>query len=195
MNTPSHFLMTVALDKRLPRVPIHRTAFLLGSVAPDIPLWLLSTGGIIYYHLILGWSTQAAFHLMFDTLYFHNPFWLACHNLLHAPILLFLGIAVAWKKRRNIGSPSRFLFWFLLACLFHSCVDILTHADDGPLVFFPLNWTTRFHSPVSYWDPRHYGREFSRFETILDSLLVLYLLKGRICSFITRFRQRHSANF
>lgn len=193
MNTPSHFLMTAALDKALPRVPIHRQAFLLGSVAPDIALWLLSMGAMVYYHFILGWSRQEAFDLMFDTLYFHNPFWIAFHNLLHAPILLLLGIGLVWKKQRNIGSSSRFLFWFLLACLFHSGVDILTHVDDGPVVFFPFNWTARFPSSVSYWDPRHYGREFGLFSATLDSLLALYLLKGQICSFIRRFKRTRSA--
>ncbi|HEY9737222.1 MAG TPA: metal-dependent hydrolase [Trichocoleus sp.] len=195
MNTPSHFLMTAALDKALPRVPIHRQAFLLGSVAPDIALWLLSIGGMVYYRFILGWSSQEAFDVMFDNLYFHNPFWIAAHNLLHAPILLLLGIGLVWRKRRNIGSSSRFFFWFLLACLLHAGVDILTHVDDGPVLFFPFSWTVRFHSSVSYWDPRHYGREFGLFEAILNSLLILYLLRGRVCSFISRFRQKNSADF
>jgi membrane-bound metal-dependent hydrolase YbcI (DUF457 family) len=189
MNTPSHFLMTAALDKLLPRVPIHQQAFLIGSVAPDIPLWILSLGGIVYYHFILGWSLAKAFHLMFDNLYFYNPFWLAFHNLLHAPLLLLLGITLVWRKRRNIGSIYRWLFWFLLACLLHSSVDILTHADDGPLLFFPLNWSVRFHSPISYWDPRYHGREFSRFELGLDSFFILYLLRQPLCRFAQGFKR------
>lgn len=189
MNTPSHFLMTAALDKLLPRVPIHQQAFLIGSVAPDIPLWILSLGGVVYYHFILGWSLAKAFHLMFDNLYFYNPLWLAFHNLLHAPLLLLLGITLVWKKRRNTGSIHRWLFWFLLACLLHSFVDIFTHVDDGPLLFFPLNWSVRFHSPISYWDPRHYGREFSRFELGLDSFFVLYLLRKPLCRLAQGLRQ------
>lgn len=194
MNTPSHFLMTAALDKALPRVPIHQQAFLLGSVAPDLPLWVLSLGGIVYYHFILGWSMTATSRLIFADLYFYNPFWLAFHNLLHAPILLVLGIALVWKKRRNIGSVGRWLLWFLFACLFHSAVDIFTHVNDGPLLFFPLSWSIRFHSPISYWDPRYHGREFSRFEMALDGLLMFYLLRGRICHFVKRLKRLHLAN-
>ncbi len=186
--------MTATLDKILPRVPIHRQAFLLGSVAPDIPLWILSLGGIVYYHFILGWSMVETSRWMFGNLYFHHPFWLAFHNLFHAPILLLTGIAVVWKKRRNIGSVDRWLFWFLLACLLHSVVDILTHADDGPLLFFPFNWVLRFHSPISYWDPRYHGREFSRFELILDGLFVFYLLRGRICRFLQYLKRQALAN-
>ncbi|MBD1855313.1 MULTISPECIES: hypothetical protein [Leptolyngbya] len=72
MNTPSHFLMTAAIDKALPQVPIHQKAFLLGAVAPDLPLWILSAGGIVYYHFVLGWSMTATFRRMFVELYFHN---------------------------------------------------------------------------------------------------------------------------
>ena len=194
MNTPSHFVMTAALDKALPRVPILRQAFLLGSIAPDIPLWILSIGGMIYYQFILGWSAAAAAHLMFDELYFHNFVWLALHNFLHSPVMLLLGLALVWKKRRNIGSRSRWCFWFLVACLFHSVVDILTHADDGPLVFFPLNWITRFQSPISYWDTRHHGREFHRFELALNGVLWFYLLKNQVCRSLRKFKLLYISN-
>ena len=176
MNTPSHFLMTAALEKALPRIPIVRGAFLLGSIAPDLPLWMLSIGGIAYYHWILGWSFSDTFRLMFDQLYFNHPFWIASHNLLHAPLVLLAGIALIWRDRRNIGSLSRWCFWFFLACLLHSVIDILTHVDDGPLLFFPFDWSTRFHSPVSYWDDRYYGREFQQFELFLNFSLILYLV-------------------
>ena len=184
MLTPSHLLMTAALDKSLPRVPIVKSAFLLGSIAPDLPLWILSMGSLIYYHFILGWSTRATMSFVFEELYFHNPFWIASHNLLHSPILLLLGLALVWRHRRNIGSRQRWLFWFLLACLFHATVDIFTHVDDGPLLFFPLEWTIRFHSLVSYWDYRYYGREFRNFEQALNGVLLLYLFSFWICRYI-----------
>ncbi len=194
MNTPSHFLMTAALDKALLRVPIHQQALLIGSIAPDVPLWILSIGGMVYYHFILGWSLSAAAQLMFDDLYFHNPFWLVSHNLLHAPIVLLFGLAIFWRRRCNIGSIQRYFSWFLLACLLHSFVDIFTHADDGPLLFFPLNWSYRFHSPISYWDPRYHGRAFGQFELTLNVVLLVYLLKRRICRLLQKVRQHHTAN-
>lgn len=186
MNTPSHFLLTAGLDKLLVRVPIVKNAFLLGSVAPDLPLWLLSIGGILYYRVFLGWSAAETAALMFDKLYFQNPFWIAAHNFLHAPLILLLGLALIWSRRRNIGSRSRWLFWFLLSCLGHSIIDILTHVDDGPLLFFPLDWSTRFYSPVSYWDDRYYGREFQQFEIGLDLLLIIYLISPRMTRCLKR---------
>lgn len=180
--------MTAALDKALPRVPIVKVAFLLGSIAPDVALWVLSILGIVYYHFILGWSRAATFHLMFDQLYFHHPLWITAYNLLHAPLLLLLGLSLVWRGRRNIGSRTHWWFWFLVACLLHSLVDICTHVNDGPLLFFPLEWMTRFHSPVSYWDPHYHGREFGKFELGFDSVLLLYLLKERICQLARRWR-------
>lgn len=192
MNTPSHFLMTAALEKALPRIPIVKSAFLLGSVAPDIPLWLLSIGGMIYYHRILGWNESDTFRLMFDELYFRHPLWIISHNFLHAPLILLTGLAWVWQSRRNIGSPSRWCFWFLLACLLHSGVDILTHRDDGPLLFFPFSWTTRFASPVSYWDNRYYGREFQIFEMTINLIFLIYLIRLPLLRWLRSVRHRLS---
>lgn len=194
MNTPSHFLITAAIEKALPRVPIVKSAFLLGAVAPDVPLWLLSIGGVIYYHFIVGWSTADTASFLFDTLYFYNPVWIAAHSLLHAPLILLAGIVLVWPTRRNIGSRSRWWFWFLTACGLHAIIDILTHANDGPLLLFPLNWTIRFNSPLSYWDDRYYGREFQWFELGLDGVLLLYLIAPRLYRCLSNLR-RSALNF
>ncbi|MEB3360254.1 MAG: metal-dependent hydrolase [Synechococcales bacterium] len=176
MNTHSHFLMTAVLDRACCRVPIVKSAFLMGSVAPDLPLWLLSIGGLLYYRYFLGWETAAAFQRMFDELFFQNPLWIVPHNVLHAPLVLLAGLGIVWRTRRNIGSRSRWCFWFFVACLLHSGVDILTHVDDGPLIFFPFDWQTRFQSTVSYWDDRHHAQRFQVFEQTANLVFLLYLL-------------------
>lgn len=179
MNTPSHFLITAALEKALPRLQMVKGAILWGAVAPDLPLWVISLISILYYHLILGWETSEAFRFVFAELYFQNQFWIVSHNLLHAPVLLMLGLTFVWYKRHRLDLRNnlrdRWLLWFLLACLLHTLIDIFTHANDGPLIFFPLEWTIRFQSPVSYWDSRHYGRAFRLFEQALDGALLVYL--------------------
>lgn len=187
--------MTAALDKSLPRVPIVKRAFLLGSIAPDLPLWILSISSIGYYHLLKGWSLPETSKYVFGKLYFHNPFWIASHNLLHSPILLLLGLSLVWRSRRNIGSKSRWIFWFLLACLFHSIVDVFTHANDGPLLLFPLEWTIRFSSPISYWDTRYYGREFGLFEGMLNVVLFLYLFGARIYRYLRKVMPFFNSQF
>ena len=87
MNTPSHFLMTAALRKAAPGTGIVTGAFLLGSVAPDIPLYLLSLGGIVYFHLALGWPMSDTAQHMYDNLYFNDLGWIGFHNVIHAPLV------------------------------------------------------------------------------------------------------------
>jgi membrane-bound metal-dependent hydrolase YbcI (DUF457 family) len=176
MNTPSHLIMTAALSKAMPRWAMPRSAVLLGSVAPDVALWVLSLGGFVYFESILGWGRRETFRHMYDDLYFNDPYWIAAHNLLQAPLVLLFGLGVARLARVRWPRASRWVAWFLAACLLHSVVDILTHHDDGPLVFFPFEWSTRFASPVSYWDHRHFGSKFARFELVFDLALLGYLL-------------------
>lgn len=188
MNTPSHLIMTAALRKRAGGLPIPTLPVLLGSVAPDLALTLLSVGGMVYYRSVVGLSRATAFRHMYDTMYFQDPVWIAAHNLLHAPILLVLALALLWPYRWQADGWRRFCFWFLVACLLHSAVDLLTHVDDGPLLFFPFNWTVRFVSPVSYWDRRYYGAQFAVFELVFDLGLLAYLWTAPIVRWLRRSR-------
>jgi LexA-binding, inner membrane-associated putative hydrolase len=187
MQTPSHFLMTATFAKAFPHLRIVKSALLWGSIAPDLALWALSIGGIIHYRFMLGWSMEKTGAMMFDNLYFHHPLWIISHNLLHAPILLLLGLAWAWQGSRR--KNDRLHHWFLCffsACLVHSTIDILTHVDDGPLLFFPLDWTTRFRSIISYYDDRYYGKEFSIFEQSLNLFFLIYLLYSPIVRYFRK---------
>ena len=47
--------------------------------------------------------------------------------------------------------------------MLHAFGDLPVHHDDGHCHFFPFSeW--RFASPVSYWDPHHYGNWFGLLE-------------------------------
>ena len=156
MNTPSHAIIAAALRQALPRLRIPLGAVLWGSIAPDIPLFLLTLDH------------------MLGTFYLHDPVWLAARSALHAPLVISGLAAVALTAGR--GQPrGRWLAWFAAACALHTLLDILTHVDDGPLLIFPFDRTVRFHSPVSYWNPRSHGRAFTAFEVSLDLCLLVYL--------------------
>jgi membrane-bound metal-dependent hydrolase YbcI (DUF457 family) len=127
---------------------------------------------------------------MFDTLFFTDLFWMATHNLLHAPLVLLAILAATWHARTNPAHWRHTLFWFALGCLIHTLIDLATHVDDGPLIFFPLEWSTRFRAPISYWDPRYFGREFTVFEIGLNLVLLSYLLIPLIRR---RWWKRHDA--
>jgi membrane-bound metal-dependent hydrolase YbcI (DUF457 family) len=180
LHTYSHLLLTAVFRPVLQRqaAKAQKAALLAGSVAPDIPLGLLTLVYVIdrrYLRPHLPDKTRCS--PTYNDLFFNNPWWIAAHNLLHAPLPLFvLGLIGFWWRQRPWG---RRLFWFAVGCGLHTAVDIVTHADDGPALLFPLDWHSRFLSPISYWDPAHGGRTFRLLEHLLDALLVIYLWQKR----------------
>ena len=186
MRTYSHFLITAALRKLCPSLPIKRSAVYLGSVAPDLPLLAMSVGGYVYFHYYLAWESRDTFRHLFDVLFFNDPFWIASHHFLQAPFILVAAIVTFWRVIGKREVLESWWFWFFFACMIHAVVDILTHNDDGPLVFFPLDWTYRFASPVSYWDRDHYAEAFTAFENVLDIGLLAYLVLPVALGWIAR---------
>lgn len=176
MQTYSHFLLT-AVFKRALKLQSAKdgVALLAGSAAPDVPLVLLSLGYVVdrrYIRRHLPDKTRCS--PTYNQLYFNNPWWIAAHNSLHAPLPLFVLALLGLLLRQ------RWLLWFVLGAGLHTAVDIFTHADDGPVLLFPLDWKRRFKSPISYWDPRYGGRTFRLVEHLLDAALVLFLLYNRM---------------
>ncbi|MBE7472941.1 MAG: metal-dependent hydrolase [Anaerolineales bacterium] len=193
MQTYSHFLMTAVLNDGLKSrgLPVHTKALLFGSFMPDVPLFLLTLGYVAYRAWIdPRLPGEHIFGPRYDNLYFHHPLWITGHNLFHAPVLIALMLGVGYylglRQQKKWGVA---LFWFAVACGFHSLVDIFTHHDDGPLLFFPFNWDYRFSAPISYWDSRYGGRIFAPLEHLLDLAILVYfavawalrrkLLKGK----------------
>ena len=193
MNTWSHTLITAVMNHRIRTreankteeswldklPPLNTKTTIVGSFMPDLPLILISAGFIIYDRVQgveFGFNNESATQYLFDTLFFTSPWLKLAHNLFHGPLMTFFYMALgywAWKTGKKWG-PA--LFWLGLACCLHSLIDIPLHYDDGPLLLFPFEWDLRFMSPVSYWDPARYGREFSAFELGLDIVLIVYLV-------------------
>ena len=199
MQTYSHFIVAGALKGRLGRLwagklpPLHTRALLLGAVLPDLPLIGLSILAI-GHDLLTGVFRDPAFAAntpgappppelidasltmkLFEVWFFENPWVIAAQNLFHSPLLLicfiFAGL-IAHRRGRRWGAT---FFWLSLSMMLHTLADIPLHVTDGPLLLFPLNWTLRYQSPISYWDPNYFGREWSVFEHLLDLVLLGYL--------------------
>jgi hypothetical protein len=204
MQTYSHFILTAALNGRLaPRLraarlpPLRTGALFLGSVLPDLPLIGISIYTIAY-DILTGAFARADFSAaplgapppgapppelldismtmrLFDVWFYENPAVLTAHNLFHGPLPVALFLFAGWWGWRHGRRWGAVLFWLSAAAMLHALIDIPLHATDGPLLFFPVNWTYRFRSPISYWDPDYYGRQWSIFEHLFDLLLLIYL--------------------
>lgn len=177
MQTYTHILLTAVIQRQLQRrgIATERQALLVGAFAPDVPLTLISIGYVLDRRFIrrhLPDKTRCS--PTYNELYFNNPWWIAAHNSLHAPLpVLALGLLGIVARRQGWARP---LFWFAASCGLHTAVDIVTHADDGPVLLFPLDWHTRFRAPLSYWDPKYGGRLFRIWEHLLDLLLIAVLI-------------------
>ena len=182
MQTYSHFLLTALLRKKLHDKEIVDTpkSLLIGSYLPDVPLGIITIGYIIDRSWIrphLGDCTRCS--PTYDDLFFNNKWWITPHHLFHAPLLLFLYLSIGYWGIKRGKSWGKWLFWLAVGSGFHTTLDIFTHVNDGPLLLFPFDLKTRYHSLVSYWDKNHWGRVFSTFEHLLDLWLIIYLLKTR----------------
>ena len=203
MNTYSHTLLTVALkhpiakrlaDKPEKIPPIRMSALIVGSLIPDFLLTALAIVFIVRDYIVGAfeiidfeqmqpdqpapqeWIDASLTVRLFDVWFFENPWVITIQQLFHSPLLLVLYIAGGYWLWKRGARWAGWFFWLSVAAMFHTLVDIPLHVDDGPLLLFPLNWTWRFVSPISYWDPQYYGQEWSYFEIGLDIALIGYLL-------------------
>lgn len=200
MQTYSHLIITAVLNRtlqdrqaatttrdepaRMP--PLHSSAFLWGSILPDIPLILITLGAMVV-DWVNGtqWQMGSAddtstVGLLFRDLFFNDPWVKTAHNLFHAPLLIAFYVALGYWLWRRDGRGHRWgaaIFWLGMACAIHTAIDIPVHFDDGPLLLFPFNWDLRFYSPVSYWDSSRYGAPFAIAEHLLILLALIWLAR------------------
>lgn len=204
MQTYSHAIITAALNRTIKEQtaqqkstdaspiklagidlpPLQSNAFLTGSVLPDLPLTLLAIGAIAYDRsgAVKNKPTIEAptsmTRWLFGHAFFHVWWVKLLHNLFHAPLPLLAYLVVgysAWCRGKEWGAS---MFWLAIASFIHTGIDIPLHYDDGPLLLFPFNWTARFFSPVSYWDPKRYGRIVAPLEHLFVIGLLIYLVVG-----------------
>jgi hypothetical protein len=186
MRSYAHLLIAAVVRQKYqqqyrPQNPVDPgVPFLLGSVVPDVPLALLS----VAYTLDRRWLRP---HLpdkvwcspAYINLYLNNPWWIAGHNLMHAPLLLAAYAAVGYAAMKRQRPWGQWLLWFAAGCGLHTALDVVSHADDGPALLFPLNWHYRFLWPISYWDPAYWGRQFKWAEFVFSLFLAVYWLVSR----------------
>ena len=140
MNTPSHYILNlVLLGKTI--APKANAAITIGAILPDLPIFIFYFAAKFVYKLPERqiWSEV-----------YYQPFWqniiALFHSLPLALIGLFISLYCGWKSGAIACS----------SLIFHSLLDLPFHHDDAHRHFFPFS-DYRFISPLSYWDPKHYG--------------------------------------
>ena len=177
MNTPTHLLVGAALFAKPAKDSRHKwrnTAILFGALLPDLSIFVL----FIWARLFAGYSEQE----LWEVVYWSEP-WQTLNKMGNSFVVFALIGAVALAVRQ------RWLLALALAALAHLMLDLPVHADDAHIHFWPVTeW--RFHSPISYWDPRHFGDVVTVLEVLFGVALTVVLwrrFKGRITRFFLAF--------
>lgn len=172
MFTQTHLLVGAAIFAR-PGRPALALAGLMGALVPDSDVWAM-----FVVERLQGASGCEVFHYR----YWEQP-WTTLQMLLNAIpaylVLITLGLASLLPPGVCSRRIALIVIVFASSALLHVGIDFLLHHDDARAQWMPLtDWI--FRSPVSYWDPRYYGRIFMTFEMGLGiALAVLIGLRFR----------------
>lgn len=163
MNTPAHALINLALlshPKAISgQIKVFSFAILLGALLPDALMFIF----YVYEKLMLATPEQ----IIWQERYF-LPAWQNSFDIFNSIPLILIGFtASVWQK-------SPFFQALTLSMLLHCLFDLPLHNDDAHRHFFPFSdW--RFISPVSYWDPDHFGRYMIVLEIVFSLAACAYL--------------------
>ncbi|MGF1536413.1 MAG: hypothetical protein ACFB4J_08025 [Elainellaceae cyanobacterium] len=139
MNTPAHVVLNLLFIGRQDSTTV-LLPVAIGGILPDLPIFL-------FYGVekLKGTPERVIWRQAY-----YEPGWQNFIDLFNSIPLVMLGLGLAlW-----MGSQSSVLLF--ASMMLHFAGDLPLHHDDGHRHLFPLsNW--RFESPVSYWDPNHYG--------------------------------------
>lgn len=154
------------------RVPAKAWAGALGGAIPDLPMIL-----IVLALKLAGVPART----IFGELYWQN--WWQVTNAIGHNFWLWSGLIVLSLIMRDRLSSSVRTFdnWTIVSlfagsALLHTVIDFFCHREDAHMSFWPLTrW--KFMSPLSYYDPAHYGLWFSLFEATLGLILAAILFR------------------
>lgn len=158
MNTPAHIAAGLFVWRNESSQGA-ASAVVLGALLPDLPMFAFYG----FQKLIAGSSERE----IWSDLYFRSEWQLFFDVFNSIPLLaLVTGISYAFGFRWGVLLGG--------SALLHLFCDLPVHHDDAHRHFLPFtNW--RFASPVSYWDPKHFGVVFMCCELILAITACIYV--------------------
>ena len=172
MNTPAHAITNLLLlGRRRDRGEI--LAVTAGSLLPDMPIiWFY------FQEKVLRGTPEM---VIWQESYYRES-WQVFFDLFNSLPILGLLFVAAWsfESHRSPARPgrdgARSLRLLFASMAVHAACDLPLHNNDGHRHFWPLSdW--RFESPLSYWDPEHYGLWFALAEIALVVVGSIWLFR------------------
>ena len=158
MNTPAHAVLNLVVLGRKQTRSL-QLVVLLGALLPDLPM--------LMFYLVTKVFMGIRESRIWDV-HYHQAGWQNFFALFNSIPLIGLGLLIFWLI------PSMAGRLFFMSMLLHVLFDLPLHNYDAHRHFYPFSdW--RFHSPVSYWDPNHYGTIVTTMEISMVMLAMLFL--------------------
>ena len=161
MNTPSHTILNLAILSRKGQ-PKLNLPIVIGSLLPDLAMFW-------FYFWARGVQRLPEGEIWGELYY--DPVWQDVFDVGNSIPLALLGFAIAAYYRQP--AVTALFASVLLHCLF----DLPLHNDDAHRHFLPFS-NFRFESPISYWDPDHYGNIAAFFEVALVLITSVYVFRN-----------------
>ncbi len=147
--TQTHILIGAAIFAR-PEQKAISIAAIAGSVVPDLDVWVMFA-----VERLRGLSSCEIFHFR----YWEQPWTILQASMSSLPLwtaVLVLALIATFATTGTWRRRSVCAAVFTAAVVLHLTIDFLLHHDDARAQFQPFtDWV--FRSPVSYWDPAHFG--------------------------------------
>jgi membrane-bound metal-dependent hydrolase YbcI (DUF457 family) len=140
MNTPSHCVLNLAI-LGLTIAPQATLPIALGAIVPDVPIF-----AFYFWAKVLKRFPESE---IWSAIYYQSN-WQTLFALSHSLPIALVGLLIFAYLRSTWGMV------FCDSLILHSLLDFPVHHNDAHRHFFPLS-NYRFISPISYWDPNHYG--------------------------------------
>jgi len=140
MMTPTHLLLSCGLLTAR-NSPARNLAVIAGGAAPDLPM----LGLFIWDRYVQGLDEGTIWEERYWTDAWQIPTAIG-HSIPIALVILAVGMAMRWQA----------MMFFAGSVLVHVAGDLPFHNDDAHMHLWPLS-RYKFISPISYWDPAHYG--------------------------------------
>jgi len=182
VTTPAHAALSLIVLGRSER---NALPVALGAVAPDLPMLVF----YLWERLARGVSEGR----IWSERYF-DPGWQVVFDIPSSIPLLALALCILLVLigRRSTATggippvgvaaaprPARLTAaaLFVASMILHALGDLPLHREDAHRHFFPFSdW--RFTSPVSYWDPDHYGGYAAIGEVLLVLAVSVFLFRA-----------------
>lgn len=158
MHTPAHVVVNLVILGRKEK-PETTFPIVFGALLPDLPMFVF----YLYQKVLRQTSEQ----VIWSQAYYEIG-WQVFFDLFNSFPVMALGVALAYFLR------ARRLTVFFTSMALHGIADFGLHHDDAHRHLFPFSdW--RFYSPISYWDPRHFGHIIAPLEavTVLVACIIL----------------------